>query len=124
MGKTQDGEQRLSEWLKVRLRDLDWTQRRLAEEARTTQTTISEIINEKQGLSAELAAKLAAVPELQTTKEELMLRGGVWEGVLNTGKKTVVIEQLDRLSEVELDLTLDFVLMLQQRTRKSIRRKD
>lgn len=80
MGKTQDGEQRLSEWLKVRLRDLDWTQRRLAEEARTTQTTISEIINEKQGLSAELAAKLAAVPELQTTKEELMLRGAFGKG--------------------------------------------
>jgi transcriptional regulator with XRE-family HTH domain len=124
MSKTQVGELKLSEWLKAKLKELDWTQRRLAEEARTTQTTVSEIINEKQGLSAELAAKLAAVPELQTTKEELMLRGGVWEGPISSSKKDVVVDQLDKLSDVELELTLDFVLMLQQRTRKSIRKNN
>ena len=123
MSKTQEGELKLSEWLSVTLRELDWKQRRLAEMAHTTPTTISEIINEKQGLTAELAEKLAAVPELKTTKEELMKRAGIWKGALNNSKKNVVIDQLDSLSDVELELTLDFVLMLKQRDRRS-RRKD
>lgn len=74
-------------------------------------------------MTAELAEKLAAVPELKTTKEELMKRAGIWKGAINNSKKSVVIDQLDSLSDVELELTLDFVLMLKQRERRS-RKKD
>lgn len=52
-----------------------------------------------------------------------MKRAGIWKGAINNSKKSVVIDQLDSLSDVELELTLDFVLMLKQRERRS-RKKD
>ena len=111
-------EANLSDWLDAALKRIGWPQRKLAEMAGTTPTTISELISGKQGLTASMAEKLAAVPELRTTKEELLTLAGVWTEPKPSQRRDVALALFDQLSRNGQDLAIDLLVMLTQRERK------
>jgi transcriptional regulator with XRE-family HTH domain len=123
MGNLDAPDLALSEWLETTIKNLGWTQRRLAEMARTTPTTISELISGKQGLTAEMAEKLAVVPELKTTKEDLLSRAGVWAEARPSRRRDVAQALFDQLTGNAQDLAIDFMVMLAQRERETGRGK-
>jgi plasmid maintenance system antidote protein VapI len=108
----------LSGWLENTLKANGWTQRRFAEMAGVTPTTISELISGKQGLTASMAEKLAAVPELRTTKEDLLRLAGIWSEPKPSQKRDVALALFDQLSRNGQDLAIDLLVMLAQRERK------
>lgn len=65
-----------------------------------------------------MADKLASVPELKTTKEALLQRGGVWQTARPTRKSDIAGALFDQLSTNAQDLAIDFLVMLAQRERE------
>jgi transcriptional regulator with XRE-family HTH domain len=113
----------LGPWLLWRLQGIHWMQKNLATAADVSTATISELISGKQKLTAEMAEKLAAVPELKTTKEALLRRGGVWQEIKPTRKSDLAGALFDQLSNNGQDLVIDFMVMLAQRERERERNK-
>jgi plasmid maintenance system antidote protein VapI len=116
MGNTQSDSQ-LSAWLKSRLKELEWTQKRLAREADVADSTISDLLNGHMALTAEMADKLAGVPELKTTKESLLTLAGIWAETRPSRKRDVAQALFDQLTAGGQDLTIDFMVMVAQRER-------
>lgn len=108
-------------WLQAKLKEVGWTQKRLSDESGITQSNLSELARGIQSLTAEAAEKLAAVPELKTTAEELLVLAGAWSKIVDTSKRAKAIAMLDGLNDVELDLVMDFAAMLRQRERRARR---
>lgn len=112
----------LSEWLQNKLGELGWLQKQAAEAAGVSTATISDLIREKQALTAETAAKLAAVPEFKVTRDHLLKLAGVWREPVSSSKQEIAELMFGELSDTEQDLTLDFMVMLRQRARTKERR--
>lgn len=93
----------------------------MADEAGTSDTNISELVNERQDLTAEMADKFASVPELKTTREELLdIFGGKTDAHLNQRRKRkrdAALASFDRLPDPAQDLALDMLTMLEKRER-------
>lgn len=113
-----DEETQLTLRLQARLADLRWAQKRLSVESGIVYSTLNDILNGKIPLSAENAAKLAVVPELRATKEELLMWAGVWTEPKPSQKRDVALALFDQLSRNGQDLAIDLLVMLTQRERK------
>lgn len=105
-------------WLTEKLGELKWTQKRLSQESSAVESSISNLLAGKITLTAEMAEKLASVPELKTTKEELLTVAGVWDEPRPSRKRDVVSELFDKLSPNGQDLAIDFIVMLAQREKE------
>ncbi len=109
----------LADWLRQRLKDLDWMQKTLAEKSGLSTSSISDLINERQALTAETAEKIAAVSEMRVTATELLRKAGVLKQppVPGNERRELALSMFDNLSGIGQDLVLDFMEMLQQRER-------
>jgi plasmid maintenance system antidote protein VapI len=107
----------LGDWLKNKLADLGWMQKTLAERSRVPASSITELIQGKQRLSAETAEKLASVTELQTTAIQLLRMAGELRQAALPGNalRETALDLFDKLNDDGQEMVLDFMAMLYRR---------
>lgn len=117
----------LAAFLKERLAGLAWTQKRLANEAGKSDTAISELLLQQTGLTPEMAEALAAIPELQTTAEELLrIAGKLRSRAAPAGdipakraeRNEVARRLIESLTDEDLVIATDLLITLKRRKTK------
>ena len=112
----------LAEFLRRRIASLEWTQKRLANEAGKSDTAMSELLLAQTGLTPEMAEALASVPELKTTAEELLRIAGKLRSRAAPaipGKRAerneVARRLIESLTDEDLGIATDLLIALKRR---------
>lgn len=115
----------LARWIKEKLRELKWTQKRLSDEARVSDTSISELTLAQTGLTLEMAEALASVVELEVTAEQLLRMAGKLrtDRLADIPGKRAAREDVARriiasLPDEDLKLATDLLITLKKRKKK------
>ena len=115
------GSRALADWLRDKIDNLGWMQKTLAERSGLSPATISDLINEKQELSAETAEKLADVFELKITAPQLLRMAGLFKNTyIEPNKRELALSMFQSLAPEEQDLALDIMNLLRQREKGTV----
>lgn len=111
----------LAEWLRTRLDSLEWTQKQLADRAGISTSSISELLNGRQAITAETAEKLASVFELRATAPQLLqIAGALRTTYIEPSKRELAVNMFLALPADKQELVLDFMNMLRSREREQV----
>jgi len=116
-----EGRARVAEWLRARLAELKWDQARLADESHILKSSINKLWLQKQDLTIEVADKLAAVPELKVTREDLidLFLGSLQATKHQARKRRVAMASFDRLSDKAQSTAINLLAALEKGERRS-----
>ena len=124
-GSTETGPAALARFITVKLKALGWRQKRLADEAGVSDTSISELVLQQTNLSLDMAKALAGVDELETTAEQLLRMAGQLttnELADIPGKRAArikVAEQIiGKLTDEDLDIATSLLMALRRRRKR------
>lgn len=114
------GNSRLAQLIQERLDALKWNQERLADESEIPKATLSRIMNGGT-LTAKNALKIARVPEMKTTIEELLTLDGNWDEPQSSKNRDVANNLFDQLNDEGQVEAIDYLVFLLGRKRKGVK---